>query len=750
MPYELIITEKPSAARKIADALADGKPIKENLKGVPYYLITRGNRDIVVACAVGHLYGLAEKEKRGWVFPVFDIEWKPAYQMSKNSAFTKKYLDVIKKLSKDADEFTVATDYDVEGEVIGYNVIRFIAKQKDANRMKFSTLTKPDLVKAYENKSKHIDWGQANAGETRHFLDWINGINFSRALTSSIKKAGSFKLMSTGRVQGPALKIIVDREKEIKAFKPVPFWQIELQGKVNNGNIIAWHKEDKFWEKEKADKVISKVKGEKTAEVDNVNKRQFKQAAPTPFDLTTLQTESYRVHRIAPKETLALAQELYTSGYISYPRTSSQQLDLKLGFKKILNDLAKQEKYSDLVNELLKNSSLKPNNGKKTDPAHPAIYPTGIVPGHLNERERKVYDLIVKRFMATFADAAIRQTMTIDINCRQEIFIAKGTTTIEKGWHKFYEPYVRLEEEELPELNKKDKVDVKKIRLHDKETQPPKRYTPASIIKELEKRNLGTKATRSEIIDTLFKRGYVDGKSIQATELGIRTLETLEKYTPKIVEEELTRGFEEDMENIREGKLKPEEVLSNARNAISKIIDDFKKKEKEIGKELLSATIETRDALSNLGHCPKCKDGELHIRKGKFGSFAACNKYPDCKTTFSLPSNGMIKPSGKICETCGFPMVQVIKQKKRPMDYCLNPKCPSKHIEGDAGREAKEIAKGIVEKQCPRCKDGKLVLRGSIYGKFYGCSNYPKCKYTDKLTDGPLKEDFKKEDNGKK
>ena len=521
--YELIITEKPNAAKKIAEALADGKAIKENLNGVPYYKITHGKNDIVVACAVGHLYGLAEKDKKTWNFPAFNIEWKPSYEMSKNSSFSKKYLLTIKKLAKDANSFTVATDYDVEGEVIGLNVIKYACKKKDAARMKFSTLTKPDLIEAYEKKEPNLNWGQANAGETRHFLDWYNGINYSRALTSSIKTAGSFKLMSTGRVQGPALKIIVTREKEIKAFKPVPFWQIELKGEVNKGSIIAWHKEDKFWEKAKADKVIKQVKGQRKAVVDKTQKKQFKQQPPTPFDLTTMQMEAYKCYKISPKETLEIAQELYSSGYISYPRTSSQQLPDKIGFKKIFAGLSKQELYSELIKELLK-KPLKPNNGKKTDPAHPAIYPTGTTTNISNDREQKIYDLIVKRFLATFGDNAIRETSTMNIDCNKEIFIAKGTRTVEKGWHIYYHPYVKLEEEELPEVNKGDQVDVKKINLYEKETQPPKRYTPASIIKELEKKNLGTKSTRASIIDTLFSRGYVDGKSIEATNLGMHCL----------------------------------------------------------------------------------------------------------------------------------------------------------------------------------------------------------------------------------
>src|SRR3989338_9751031 len=328
--YELIITEKPQAALKIATALADGKPIKENMQGVPYYKITRGRKDIIVACAVGHLYGLDEKEK-SWKFPRFDILWQPAHETKKTAAFSKKYLQTIKKLCKEANEFTVATDFDVEGEVIGLNVIRHACKKKDANRMKFSTLTKPDLIEAYENKLSHLDWGQANAGETRHFLDFYNGISYSRALTSSIKTAGSFKIMSTGRVQGPALKIIVDREKEIKAFKPVPFWQIELQGAVNNGNIDAWHKEDKFWERKNAEDIFNNVKDEKKAVIDKVEKKEFNQMPPVPFDLTTLQIEAYRCHKASPKETLSITQELYTSGLISYPRTSSQQLPEKIG-----------------------------------------------------------------------------------------------------------------------------------------------------------------------------------------------------------------------------------------------------------------------------------------------------------------------------------------------------------------------------------------------------------------------------------
>jgi len=724
--YELIITEKPNASKRIAEALADGKPIKETVNGVPYYKVTHGKKDIVIGCAVGHLFGLAEKVKsKGFAYPVFDIEWVPNYEISKSSAFSKKYLNVLKKITKGANSFTVACDYDIEGEVIGLNIVRFICNRNDARRMKFSTLTKPDIVEAYDNAQSHLDWGQAEAGETRHFLDFFYGINISRALTSAITSTGLFKILSAGRVQGPALKIIVDREKEIKDFKPVPFWQIELNGEAKKAPITAWHKEDKFWDKKNADSVMKKVKNEKQGVVDSVDKNRFNQSSPHPFDLTTLQTEAYRCFGIKPRETLSLAQDLYTNGLISYPRTSSQQLPPNIGFSKLLKALSKQKKYEPLCNQLLKQSDLKPNNGSKTDPAHPAIYPTGIVPKKIDERAGKVYDLISKRFMSTFAEPAVRETMTISINVKDEIFTAKGSRTVEKGWHLFYMPYVKLEEIELPEVKKSDVINILKITLHSKETQPPKRYTPSSIIKELEKRGLGTKSTRAEIVETLYRRNYVKGESLEATDLGIQIIIILEKYCPKIVDEALTRKFDEDMELIRERSKKKEDILKEAKAVLIDILDEFRTKQKEVGKDLRKTFTETRDAITTVGSCPVCKIGKLTIRKGKFGRFIACDKYPDCKTTFKLPMFGRVDISDKICDKCSYPIVKMIRKAKRPQEVCINPDCPSKKVDID-----------FVPKKCSKCGVGDMVIRKSVYGAFLACNKFPKCRNIEKLDNG--------------
>ena len=537
--------------------------------------------------------------------------------------------------------------------------------------------------------------------------------------------------MSIGRVQGPALKILTEKEKEIRNFKPVPYWEISILCATKEKDMEAWHTNDKFWKEDDAKKVFDNVKDKKSGVVHSIESSAFEQIPPVPFDLTTLQTETYRCHGISPSSTLEMAQELYTSGCISYPRTSSQQYPESIGYTKIIKMISANSKYSEPAKKILSMKKISPNNGKKTDPAHPAIYPTGIEPGSMDERQEKIYDLIVRRFLATFGEAAIRETVKITIEAGNEMFLAKGTRTTKKGWHEFYGEYVKLEEEEMPKVTKGDALQIKKTTKYDKETQPPKRYTPASIIRELEKRNLGTKATRSTIIDTLFQRGYAHGKAIEATELGIRTCDTLERYSPKIIDDELTRHFEEEMEDIRNNKKTEKGVLDEAKEAIAGILMDFKKKEKEIGKELQSANRETMDAMTTLGKCPNCKEGMLQIRKGKFGHFAACNGYPDCKTTFSLPGNARIKPAGKICDSCGMPLIMILKREKRPQEICMNKDCKTKNLQ-----EESELPKEIQAKigtECPKCRKGKIALRSSVYGQFLGCDQYPKCKHTEQI-----------------
>ena len=735
---ELIITEKPKSAQRIAEALAEGKPLKRKEKKVSYYEITRGSEDIIVACAVGHLFGIAKKKpvkkktakkkssKKKTVKKksrFFEVEWQPLYKINKESAFSKNYYDTIKKLSKKADSFTVSCDLDIEGELIGMNILKYICKRENGRRMKFSTLTKEDLVKAYKNASESIEWGMAIAGDTRHRLDFYYGINLSNALTNSIKKAGMFRMLSIGRVQGPALKIIVEKEKDIGKFVPKPYWQIECDLKIKSAVLKAVHEKDKIWDEKEAEEIFGKING-KDGKVEEVKKRESSQKPPVPFDLTTLQTEAYRHFGITPKVTLSVAQDLYTAGAISYPRTSSQQLPESIGYGDILKKLQKNKEYEGLCEKLLKLKQLTPNNGKKTDPAHPAIYPTGVKP-KLKELNQKIYDLAVRRFLAVFGEPAVRESVKISVDVEGESFSASGTTTKEKGWFEFYGPYAKQKEEEMPDVKKGDEAGQENSEMLSKETAPPPRFTPASIVRELEKRDLGTKATRADVIETLYQRGYIEDKSITATGLGMKTVETLEKYVPDVVDEALTRQFEQEMEGIMSeegGHDRMEEesgrVLTKARTELNRILDGFDEKEKEIGENLLDAARASYEKANKVGKCLSCREGSLMIRPGKFGRFIGCTSYPECTETYKLPSSGMIKPTEEFCGKCEYPVITVIRKRKGPQNACINLDCPEKVLKMDFKEDQK----------CEKCGEGKIVLRKSIYGQFLSCDNFPKCR----------------------
>ncbi|MBU0761393.1 MAG: DNA topoisomerase I [Candidatus Altiarchaeota archaeon] len=709
--HTLIITEKPNVAERIANAL--GKAVKHSHNGVPYYEVG----DMYVAPAVGHIFGLRQKKQNGWTYPVFDIEWVPSYQVSKGSDYTKKYLDCIKALAKKSGKYINACDYDVEGEVIGYNVIKHGCNAdphgKNVERMKYSTLTAESIHKAFE-KLTTIDFGLANAGLTRHTLDWYWGINLSRALTHAVKKGGNYKTLSVGRVQGPTLKILAVREHSIMAFKPETYWQLEMIC-IKNSEFSSLHIEDKFQEEEKAKK--AKDKCQDTAVVDSVDSKQYKQPAPYPFDLTTLQTEAYKHLNIDPRRTLEVAQDLYTNAYISYPRTSSQEIPKDIDCKKIIENIRRQKDYEMLSSTLLTKKSLKPAKGKKTDPAHPAIHPTGEMPAKLDKQQQMVYDLIVRRFLASFGEAATRQTVSVTLNNNGELFIAKGNTTVEKGWHIYYGRYAKFEETLLPPLEKGEKLKVKDLLLHQKETKPPKRYTPASIIKEMESKNLGTKATRSQIVDILYRRGYIDGKSMMVTELGLKVIDSLNKYCPDVISEKLTRKFEEEMEHITEGKITHEQVIGEGKQSLMEILSVFKQNEAKITESLTTGLTTARQKADSMGECPSCQSN-LILRKSRYGgAFIGCSNYPKCTLTWPIPS-GDAKKSAK-CKECGFYQVSVKPKKGRKHNYCINPGCPTK--KGEAP-ELKAVGK------CPKC-ESEMIVRKSRYGSFFiGCSGYPKCK----------------------
>lgn len=668
---ELIICEKPAAALKIAQAL--GTPTQKKIDGVYYYELEKDGKKILVGCAVGHLFSLAQKNGKGW--PVFDIDWEPNFKVKKND-WSKKYHSALLKLCKQANSFILACDYDVEGEVIGWNVLRFICGKdadKDAKRMKFSTLTASELQESYKHLMKNIDFGLAYAGETRHKLDWLYGINLSRALMEAIKSAGAFKIMSIGRVQGPALHLIVEKEKSIKAFKPEPYWQVFLLVQdLDKQKVEVKYPKDLTKKTELAK--FKTLKGKK-AEA-KTTKTQQKIQPPAPFDLTILQIEAYKFYKFSPARTLQIAQSLYLAGLISYPRTSSQKLPPSIAYKDILKKLSKQTKLTSYA------TRNKPVEGHKSDPAHPSIYPTGEH-RELSGEEKKLYDLIMKRFISCFCEDAIIDNKKIEVSVDSLKFIARGLQIKDKGWMNVYP--AKLQETKLPDIN--GVVEIKEIRIEEKMTQPPKRYSSASLVSELSRRNLGTKATRAAIIETLYNRGYIKETSIEATPLGISLIESLEKNSPIIIDEKLTREFEKQMDSIQTSKKnlkeKSDKIIEEAKQTLLKIEKQFRKNEEKIGKELVSSLQEVRQQereANTLQVCPKCKEGNLRILYNKASRryFVACNAYPECKTTFTLPPYGLMKPAGETCPECSFPLMLAIQRGKRPWKFCFNPECASR------------------------------------------------------------------------
>ncbi len=691
----ILIAEKPDAAHRIAISLSntDPKEIKKN--GVKYYVFEKNKQEHVVVAAVGHLFNL-KQIKRG-NYPVFDVHWIPSYKARKSCEFTKKYLDTIKKVINDYkfSEFIIATDYDREGSVIGFNILKFICLNEKndlyasdkiclkckAKRMKFSTLTKQDLTKAY-NETSNLDFGLINAGITRNILDFYYGINSSKALTSSLKTQNSFTLLTAGRVQSPILYLLNEREKEIKKFKSIKFWQIELHAEFNGIRIIASHKNKKFWKKEEAEEIVKNCYNKK-AIVSNLNVKKYKQDPPIPFNVTSLQIECYKLFGYSPSVTSIIAQNLYSRAMISYPRTSSQKLPPQIGYKKIMESISKLKEYELLIQKLLKKTNLIPRQGKLEDTAHEAIHPTIEPPKRkLIGNKWKVYDIICKRFLSVFADPAIKESINVTIDIDGNEFVTRGERTLENNWIDFYQPYIKSNDVILPDIKNGDELEIKNIKILEKETSPPSRFSQSSIINEMEKRDLGTRSTRAQILQTLYDRKYIIGRNIEVTNLGMQISETLKKYVPELVDEKLTKKIEDQMNNIESGKEKPEKIVKDIEKILIDVFSNFKEKEMDIGKDLSKALIETIKESKILGKCPNCKNGKLKtitsMKTGK--SFVGCTSYQEenCHTAFPLPQNATITPLNKTCNTCGYPIISIRTKYNKIFRMCINNKCETK------------------------------------------------------------------------
>lgn len=681
----LIITEKPDAAKRIAIALDyDGIPQKKSENGINYYLVKR-DVSIIVVPALGHLYTVACQKQEKYDYPVFNFNWVPRYVVERRAYQIRSYINIISKLSRKAERFIDACDYDIEGSIIGYTILKYACKNKEkmAYRMKYSTLGKEEIIRAYNNASLNLDFSIIEAGLTRHEVDWLYGINLSRALTIIAKKhSDHYATLSTGRVQGPTLNFLETREINRRIFVPSPYWNVKAKIKIGRSLFEAEYKKRIIKKKHILDKIIKNCKG-KDCSIEKIENVERGLSPPFPFYLGSLQREAYKLFKITPARTAKIAQRLYLEALISYPRTSSQKLPISIGYKTILEKLRKNPEYEKEVMKLLAKRLLKPNEGTKNDSAHPAIFPTGNTPEkRLLLIEKKILDLIIKRFLAVFSDWAVIQETTITISIDNNHFLINGNKTLAEGWTHSYRPYFKMKNNILPPIDKKQKVKFSKVITEKKFTKPPFSFNPSSLLKRMEKENIGTKATRSRIVQTLEKRKYIEGKKIVVSELGFEVIEILREYCPTIVSIELTRKIEERMEKIKQNKEKRENVIKDTIELLTKTTTTLKNKEEIIGARLNNALKKTLFHKKELGNCTSCKNGKLIIlRSKKTGKrFVGCTNYFEgtCKTAYPLPQNGLIKPTIQSCKSCGCPIVTVITREKRIWNLCIDPKCPSK------------------------------------------------------------------------
>lgn len=680
--FTLVICEKPDAARRVADALAESGIQTLEVAGVPAFSFSRGGEKFVVCSALGHLYAVSDPFAERAVYPVFDVEWFPHNLLSKRAEHARKRIESIRKLSANAKKFVNACDYDIEGETIGYNLLRYACggKETRASRAKFSTLTKEELRDAFGKAETPANSNLAQAGRTRHVIDFLWGINLTRALSESVMTAKNrYRTISVGRVQGPALAYVVEREKEIREFVASPYWVVSGTFERKGDRFEAKYVKERMERKADAEGVQRECE-DREGVVSQVVRSNFLQSRPPPFNVGDLQKEAYRVFGYSPSRTLQIAERLYLGALISYPRTSSQKLPPSLDCKKILENLGSFPDYSRDTQELLR-VPLVPKEGHKSDSAHPAIYPTGERPRRpLEVWEARLFDLIVRRFLGAFSKDALREKVVVSILVGTHEFRIVGTRTVVEGWLKVYGKYGGPEDRPVPGFTEGDVLKVLAIQYEEKFDARPSRYNQGSLLERMERENLGTKATRAEIISTLVNRGYVAGEGLVATDLGFTVFETMEKHSPAVISTKLTRETEERLERIEEGREDPSGLIVQTIQTISEQLLMLKPRETEIGAEMERSMPAVQSAQNTLGSCQVCKTGKLIIiRSKKTGKrFVGCTNYVGgCRASAPLPQKGTIRTTQRACSHCGWPVVYV-RLGGAPWRLCVNVNCPSK------------------------------------------------------------------------
>ena len=746
----VIITEKDNAARRISEILSDGTADTERVAGTTVYN-WGGKRCIGLS---GHVVGVD--------FPPEYNDWRDVEPVELIDAPIDKQptqegiVRALRQLARRASHVTIATDYDREGELIGkeaYELVREVNEDVQIDRVRFSSITDREVTEAFANPDE-LDFELAAAGEARQVIDLLWGAALTRFLSLSARQLGD-DFISVGRVQGPTLKLIVDREREIEAFDPEDYWELfaDLETDEDGGfeSQYFYRDEDgneaeRLWDGDRAEAVYEALADADTAAVDSVNRRTRTDSPPAPFNTTQFIRAAGSLNYSA-QQAMSIAEELYTAGYLTYPRTDNTVYPEDLDPRELLESFTGDRTFGDDAEGLLAADEITPTEGDEETTDHPPIHPTGELPSRndLSDDEWEIYELVVRRFFATVADDATWEHLKVVAEIADPEVVVDGEPTtedltlkangkrlVEAGYHAVY-PYFSQSETHVPDVTTGDELAITDTAIEAKQTQPPRRHGQSRLIETMEKLGIGTKSTRHHTIEKLYDRGYLENDPPRPTMLAKAVVEAAEEFADQVISEEMTAQLEADMEAIAAGEKVYDEVTAESRRLLEDVFDDLTDSREAIGDQIQQSL----KADKTLGPCPDCGD-DLLIRTSRQGSyFIGCNGYPDCEYTLPLPSTGKPLLLDETCEEHDLREVKLLAGRKTFVHGC--PQCQADAADAEADR---------VIGDCPDCGDGaasetprdaetvddhggELAIKQLRNGsRLVGCTRYPDCEYS--------------------
>ena len=747
----LIVTEKDSAAKKIAEILGGKSTVKEHGRGRQkirsYWFDWRDDSAVAIGMR-GHVMETVFPDTyRRWSLKYLERminEPDLAWVVDGGSSST---VAALRSVAKGATELIIATDFDREGELIGLEALTILRgdalrrhprdkgdKKKKAARAKgrakrvasapepepvdlgpgeaqiaavlpvkvvdrhhrarYSALTVEEVQGAFAKLST-VDFNLADAAHTRQDIDLIWGAVLTRFMSLASYRYGS-DYLSVGRVQTPTLRLVVDRELERRAFVAVPYWEIRAEFDGGGEPFAGEHTGNRFQELAAAEAALAGSQAD-TATVTAYETKPRTLAPPAPFHTTALMSAASGAG-VAPARAMRAAESLYLDGLISYPRTDNTVYPASLDLHAVLRDISGYQAVAAIARELAAQPKLKATRGKKHTTDHPPIYPVGVPASPLRGDQARVYDLVVRRFLATLLPAAVIEGQRADLRVGDQPFVARGSRVAKAGFLAAWQPYTADRERPLPVLHEGDSVAVSGVRKEDKETQPPSRYGQGPLIEKMEELGLGTKATRADIIQHLYDRNYVRDNPVEPTELGIAVIRAFDAAMGDapldISKPVMTAELDRDMDANAVGEMRRDQVVTESQEMLVRVHRALEGHIEPIREAIKGAV---REDLT-LGVCTNC-GGELRVLRGKTGKrFVACAGKPEdeakvpegapegtrprrgCGQTFPLPQRGAIMPVGTNCTECGWPQIKVLSSsgRGRPWQLCLDPDCPTK------------------------------------------------------------------------